>query len=369
MKHRIIIIGDVHATDEIAIYPNVNVNGKPVNLRLVALLKIFRRICKAYYVEDRKITYVLTGDVFDRKKHTGLVTTYVQKYLQVFTEEFPGHILTVPGNHDDYGDAFHHLDSINNPDFEVLDGSINSVNGFTMFGIGYKKTEEEFMDALAGFKKIEFRYRKNNFLLMHQDITGLRYDSGMKIREGVDVNRFSKKFTGVINGHLHNFQVKNPNVLCPGIIMPKKFGEGYPLFTVYDFDNFKLINKQYIRVYDIYPKVPVFITKDYNFDSVMSLNSFLKKNCKGVWGFVRIRVKIKKVQMFDIKSFKEEFLASHKNIYSLEIIPEFMDIKKKLHIYSENKLENLIQQQMQNNPLPEFSHEELLGTAEELVRS
>lgn len=186
------------------------------------------------------------GDVFDSRKSQPLAVLQCWIDILGFAELKGITLRTIPGNHDkaDYTSEESYLDVYeDHPSFELVRSYAKfKVGKYTMHMIPFFEERETYGEYL---KKVEFA-QKNNILLTHVAVDGVRNNDGSVVEDLIDTNIF-KKFDKVFVGHYHDKQQIDNTIFYIGSILQKNYGEDVNKgFTVmYDDGTHELLQSEF----------------------------------------------------------------------------------------------------------------------------
>lgn len=178
------------------------------------------------------------GDVFTSRVGQGLNELITFGRILKKAHKMGILITSIAGNHDktdyDSDDSFL-IPFENYESFDLLSKPATKIIGSTHFHFVSFYNNSTYKEKLS---KLKISKNKNNVLLTHCSINGVRNLSGMVVDDGVDCVDFSS-FKRVFVGHYHNRQ-KFSNVTYIGSPDPRNWGEDNEKgFTILDTETLK----------------------------------------------------------------------------------------------------------------------------------
>jgi len=256
----------------------------------------------------------ILGDLTDKKDNhdSKLVNRIVDEFAQL-SQDTPIWFLT--GNHD-YVDPdnpfFGFLDNLE--DISVIKHPLNfTIDGKAFLFLPHTREHRHEWGHLD-FKKSGLRGVGNDYILLHQAVTGARAENGFAV-EGVSPNLFSKQKTNarVIAGDIHVPQ-KIGNVTYCGAPHPIKFGDAFnPRVLLADDEGIQSIERSTIK------KLKLTITKP---DEL-----FEHQLCEG--DQIKVVLELPRSEYADWDNYKAEIA---KNANQLGVVLHGCELKERVRV-------------------------------------
>jgi DNA repair exonuclease SbcCD nuclease subunit len=239
------IIGDLHLSHFLPY------TDRASPLRKKALIR-FMEILSKKFIKYNVDLILVAGDVCHSAKLNSDDLFLLMSFLRIFSElKIPKYI--IPGNHDLSGNLSI-LDFLKKDDefsFHYYDEPCcKSFGSYSICLIPYMDSSFviEEVDKCMG-PLPEFGKYSNSILVLHTGVKGAKHGSLVSM-DGIDSVKFaelSKKFTLVVMGHYHKFQIVTPNSLFTGALHQTRSDEikTIPGGTIVSFPSL-----EYIRIHN-----------------------------------------------------------------------------------------------------------------------
>lgn len=214
---------------------------------------------------------IIAGDIFESRQSLNvLVLNEAFKIIKDLTEILP--VIIIVGNHDIYRKNTNDINSlivfqwIDNIEIFSSFQILEFANKKTALMLPWVETKSELLQIIAE--------NPADFLFLHSDITGIKYNKQILINEGLDPESVSK-FKKVYTGHIHyTQQTENIRVLgCPYELTRSDRGNTKSIW-LFNFND--LSEQQFIN--DFSPKF-LKVTLESIFDKTLNeINEKFKNN-------------------------------------------------------------------------------------------
>lgn len=204
---RILVTADIHCG-----YPN----------RLKD--NIWSMVAMSKYATKNNIEKILClGDFFHNRDH---LTLDVLNATHLFFKATKQEWIMFPGNHDMFMKTSWKINSIR--PLEKYATTYDKISSFELDGrnfvvVPFMHYEAEYMDTI---RELENKYDENSILLTHIGVNNAVNNSCFLLKNWSNVNLSDIKFSLVLSGHFHNYQVIDDKICYPGSPIPFRFDEG-----------------------------------------------------------------------------------------------------------------------------------------------
>jgi len=176
-----------------------------------------------YATENGIDKIVCLGDFFHNRDH---LTIDVLNVAHSFFKSAKQEWIMFPGNHDMFMKTSWKINSIR--PLEKYATIYNKVTSFKLDGrnfvvVPFIHNEAEYMETI---RDLENKHDENSILLTHIGVNNAVNNSCFLLKNWSNVNLSDIKFSLVLSGHFHNYQVIDDKICYPGSPIPFRFDEG-----------------------------------------------------------------------------------------------------------------------------------------------
>jgi len=195
---------------------------------------IWSMMAMSQYATENGIEKIMClGDFFHNRDH---ITIDVLNAVHLFFKASKQEWIMFPGNHDMFMKTSWKINSIR--PLEKYATTYNKVSSFELDGrnfvvVPFIHHEAEYMDTI---REAEDKYPEDSILLTHIGVNNAVNNSCFLLKNWSNVNLSDIKFSLVLSGHFHNYQVIDDKICYPGSPIPFRFDEGMVPHGFLDLD-------------------------------------------------------------------------------------------------------------------------------------
>lgn len=176
---------------------------------------------------------ICLGDLFHNRDH---MTIDVLNAVHAFFKKCKQEWILFPGNHDMFMKNSWTINSVR--PLEKYATVYDDITDFELDGrkfiiLPFMHYESEFMERII---EAESKYSEEDVLLTHIGVNNATNNSCFLLKYWSTVNLSDVKFSLILTGHFHNFQVIDDKICYPGSPIPFKFDEGMVPHGFIDMD-------------------------------------------------------------------------------------------------------------------------------------
>jgi DNA repair exonuclease SbcCD nuclease subunit len=186
------------------------------------------------YASENGIEKIIClGDLFHNRSH---LTLDVLHAVHSFFKEENNEWIMFPGNHDMFMKSSWNINSVR--PFEQYITVYDKIDSFELDGrrfiiVPFMHNETDYMKVI---RKLEDKFSEESILLTHIGINNAVNNSCFLLKHWSNVNLSDVKFSLVLSGHFHNYQVIDNKICYPGSPIPFRFDEGMVPHGFIDLD-------------------------------------------------------------------------------------------------------------------------------------
>lgn len=201
---QLIFVSDIHASLRLP-YAKVDPDGRSSD-RLADVISIIDQIREYCAFSGKDAAVFIVGDLFDRQHPDAPTLIATSAALMRLKAVAPVSIL--PGNHDAVGKdgkmySLQLFEELRTDGIEILPYGSFELGGVNIHSVPWLPTERA-RKRISALK--QQRDNGYNILLIHQDIVGAKWDSGMLSDEGLDPDETTDGWDLTLSGHYHTPQ-------------------------------------------------------------------------------------------------------------------------------------------------------------------